>query len=55
MAKKIYTPSGFRKQIQHDLGYTQPTIRRALGGMDDTEAARKIRYYAERRLGGFNQ
>ncbi|MCQ2313244.1 MAG: hypothetical protein MJZ84_07360 [Paludibacteraceae bacterium] len=50
MANKIYTPSGFRKEIQRVLGYSQPTIRRALGGCDDTQAARRIRCYAERNL-----
>ncbi len=50
MAAKIYTPSGFRKEIQEKLGYSQPTIRRALGGCDDTPAAKRIRYYAEKNM-----
>lgn len=46
MATKIIAPHGVKKQIQRVFGYSQPTIRRAFNGCDDTYAAKRIRYYA---------
>lgn len=46
MATKIIAPHGVKKQIQRVFGYSQPTIRRAFNGYDDTYAAKRIRYYA---------
>ena len=46
MATKIIAPHGVKKQIQRVFGYSQPTIRRAFNGYDDTYAAKRIRHYA---------
>ena len=46
MAGVILIPRGVSIGIQNALGYSQPTIRRALRGADDTDAARRIRRYA---------
>lgn len=54
MANKIYTPSGLRTEIQKRYGYSQPTIRRALNGADDTEVAKRIRRYAEWKIAQMN-
>lgn len=45
-ANRILVPSGLKAAIQGCLGYSQPTIRRALNGADDTRIAREIRTYA---------
>lgn len=46
MASMILVSYGMSKDIQKALGYSQPTIRRALRGADDTDVARRIRIYA---------
>lgn len=51
MATKIITEYGLKNEIQRVYGYSYPTIRRALRGNDDTDAARKIRWYALRHGG----
>ncbi len=46
LAKKILVPHGAKEEAQRVLGYSQPTIRRALNGADDTKVARQIRRWA---------
>ena len=43
---RILVPQGMCSDIQRVLGYSQPTIRRALRGANDTLAARNIRKFA---------
>ncbi len=43
---RILVPQGMCVDIQRVLGYSQPTIRRALRGANDTLAARRIRKFA---------
>lgn len=42
---------GLKREIQSVYGYSYPTIRRALCGSDDTDAAKRIRWYALRHGG----
>lgn len=51
MATKIITEHGLKHEIKKVYGYSYPTIRRALRGSDDTEAAKRIRWYALRHGG----
>lgn len=46
VANKILVPHGAKEEAQRVLGYSQPTIRRALNGADDTKIARRIRMWA---------
>lgn len=46
MTGRILMPQGMRVNIQRVLGYSQPTIRRALNGADDTRVAHEIRSFA---------
>ncbi len=46
MATKILTEHGLRKKIMLMLGASQPTIRLALDGDDNSEQKRKIRRFA---------
>lgn len=46
MANKILVPHGAKEMAQKVLGYSQPTIRRALNGANDTKVARRIRCWA---------
>lgn len=43
---RILVPHGMCIDMQRTLGYSQPTIRRALGGSNDTPAAQRIRKFA---------
>lgn len=43
---KILVPHGAKEEAQRVLGYSQPTIRRALNGADDTPTACRIRKWA---------
>lgn len=51
MATKIITEYGLKREIQSVYGYSYPTIRRALCGSDDTDVAKRIRWYALRHGG----
>lgn len=46
MARKIIMEYGLQRKIQEVYGYSRPTIRRALRGYDETESAKRIRWYA---------
>ena len=46
VANKILVPHGAKEEAQRVLGYSQPTIRRALNGAADTKIARRIRCWA---------
>ncbi|MBR1786094.1 MAG: hypothetical protein IJ756_02895 [Paludibacteraceae bacterium] len=45
-SRKILVPSGLKMLMHRELGYSRPTINRALDGADDTHVAREIRSYA---------
>lgn len=46
VVNKILVPAGLKITMHRVLGYSRPTINRALDGADDTSVAREIRNYA---------
>lgn len=52
-AKRILVPSGMQTEMSRVLGYSRPTISRALNGAEDTCAAREIRSWAIEHGGAF--
>ena len=46
VVNKILVPAGLKMSMHRLLGYSRPTINRALDGADDTHVAREIRNYA---------